>query len=658
MSRPPDKLPPTPTPTSATAAQPLRQRIRWLQRLVVFGALGAVILLLALIWELLPTRLDAEHRSTPDTTRTVRHTAPDTLDGCARQLVQAWAGWTAAQRTSDPNRQTLRDTARSCSAATPGVTGIQVFNLDTGAPAIDLVGTPDVLLSADQLARLRTAARSTTPQDLADPANRYLDRVFAVPGGPPVQALVLRFAAEGSPQTLATGATAESSPAGRRLQWLQWLLSVLALGLVGLFVVSLRWLSRSQKAYQDDLRQQILARQEKEVRLEQEIAARRGTALALQSEIAFREDIEESISVGLRVVDRAGQLTYVNRAFCQTSGWSREALIGTRPPYPFWPPEQTGRLDEHLHVILAGQARPDGYRVAFRRPDGSLWTAEVTARALGSGEGWILASADVTREIEDQRRIDAMNDDLRSQSSVYLLGERAGELLHKVSNHCGACLNALDGVSRNLQAGRSELLGEGVRIAARAAGHMRDIVERFRPWLRHEVSVEPASLREVVADAMAQQASYAAELNVVMHNAVSAELPPVPLDRMALCEVLGNLLRNAIWAMNETAITNRQIGIESYVDEETRQVQIHVRDRGPGVPVALREKVFERGYSTRTGGNGWGLHICRHWIEKLDGHLAVTDNLPRGADFVITLPLDPPLQKRQEDPDEPTRQPA
>lgn len=619
-----------------------RRRIRWLQRLAVAAAVGAVTLLLALIWELLPARLDparvapgAASLATSGAVAGVRDAAAG--DACARQFISAWGQLSPTQRRSDLALQPLSAAALRCSAGQPGLVEAHLLRLDDGQPERYLHGETEDFATPDYLARARTALVRGGPVELESPAGRFTDRLHAVPGSQPALVLVQRY------QPAALSAVPMEAPpdtvavAARRAQVL---LSVLALGLVGLASVSLRWLSRSQRDYQRTLREEITARQ--------------GTALALRSEVAFREDIEESIGVGLRVVDHAGQLTYVNRAFCETSGWPREALIGTRPPYPFWPGDQAGQLDEHLRAILAGQSRPDGFRVPFVRPDGTRWTAQVSARALGSGEGWILASTDITRALEDQRRLDALNDELRRQSSVYLLGERAGELLHKVSNHCGACLNALDGVQKHLQAGRHEHLGEGVRIAGRAAQHMRDIVERFRPWLRDEAAAEPASLRETVADALAQESSYAAAQNVVMHNAVSAELPPVTLDRLALCEVLSNLLRNAIWAMADTPLTNRQLSVESYVDEDARQVQIHVRDRGRGVPAALREKVFERGYSTRSGGSGWGLYICRHWIEKLGGTLVVTDNLPRGADFVITLPLTPP----EETPDAPPRQPA
>lgn len=604
-----------------------RRRIRWLQRLAVAAAVGAVTLLLALIWELLPARLDPARvapasLAAPGPAGGVRNAAAG--DACARQFISAWGQLSPTQRRSDLALQPLSAAALRCSAGQPGLVEAHLLRLDDGQPERYLHGETEDFATPDYLARARTALARGGPVELEAPAGRFTDRLHAVPGSPPALVLVQRY----QPAAFSAApveAPPDAVPVAVAARQAQVLLSVLALGLVGLASVSLRWLSRSQRDYQRTLREEITARQ--------------GTALALRSEIAFREDIEESIGVGLRVVDHAGQLTYVNRAFCETSCWPRGALIGVPPPYPFWPDDQAGQLDEHLRAILAGQSRPDGFRVPFVRPDGTRWTAQVSARALGSGEGWILASTDVTSEVEVQRRIESLNEQLRQDSSIQLIGERSGELLHKLSNHSGACLLALDGVVKHLQAGRHDLLGEGVRIAGRAARHLHDIVERYRPVLRDEAAKEPSLLRDTVADAMAQVSAYAATQNVVMHNGVSAELPPITMDRLILCEVLSNLLHNAISVMDTTSITNRLVSVENYLDEDAGQVQIHVRDRGPGVVPAQREAIFERQYSTRQGGHGWGLPLCRRWVERLGGRLVVTDNQPRGADFVITLPL-------------------
>jgi PAS domain S-box-containing protein len=595
-----------------------RQRIRWLQRLTVAGVVGAVALLLALVWAMLPARPDPVRAASPAVTRA-------NGDACARRLIEMWSGSDPELRyTSDEHRRLLLEAAEGCSSGQPGLVESHLLRIDEGKLELQLHGVTEDFATPDYLAQARSVQQHGQVIELNAPSGRFTDRLHRVPvpAGRAPLVLVQRY-------TLAKGAVSASGvPNG--IPQVQWLLSALALGLVALVGVSLRWLGRSQRDYQRTLQEAVL-------KLENEAQAR-------QAAVELRLDIEESISVGLRVIDREGRLTHVNRAFCATSGWTAQALMASgaagQPQYPFWPEDQAPQLAAHLHEILTGNARPESYRVPFVRPDGTRWTAQVSARALGSGEGWILASTDVTSEDEAQRRIASLNEQLRQESAIQLIGEHSGELLHKLSNQIGATQLALDGVSKNLQAGRHDLLGTGVQIAVQAAKQLGETVKRFGgPVLRDETAKEPSLLRETVADAMVQVSAYAATHNVVMHNGISKELPPITMNRMFLCEVLSNLLHNAISVMDTTPITNRLIVVENYLDEAAGQVQIHVRDRGPGVDPAQRETVFERQYSTRPGGSGWGLYLCRRWVERLGGRLVVTDNHPRGADFVITLPL-------------------
>jgi C4-dicarboxylate-specific signal transduction histidine kinase len=222
------------------------------------------------------------------------------------------------------------------------------------------------------------------------------------------------------------------------------------------------------------------------------------------------------------------------------------------------------------------------------------------------------------------------------------MGLHSGDLLHKISNQSGAYRAAIDGLAQHLKAGRHDELGEGVCIAERAARRMDGIVEQYRATLRNKITKEPTSLHQAVEDAKAQVHNHAAQHNVAIDlGGVSKALPLILVERGMLCDVLINLLDNAIAAMEKTAVLNRRISIESYLNEEIGVVHLQVRDHGPGVPPALRETVFTHGYSTRKGGHGWGLYTCSLWAKEMGGSLTVQDNPPRGANFVITLPLNP-----------------
>jgi two-component system, LuxR family, sensor histidine kinase DctS len=449
----------------------------------------------------------------------------------------------------------------------------------------------------------------------------FSDRWYPVPGG----ALVLVLRDTPTPLGV-SGGSGTRSP---------WWLSVLALGLVGAVVATLRWLGRTQRDHLHTLQAEARAR---------------------QAETTLRLDVEASIHVGLCVIRPDGRLHHVNPAFCEMSRWSAQALTseptgGLAPPYPFWPRDQVARLDDDLRKILAAEVGVDRYRETYVRPDGTLWTAQLSAHRLHSSEDWLFTCVDVSMEVAAQERSDALDAQWRDARPIHTMGLHSGDLLHKISNQSGAYRAAIDGLVQHLKAGRHDELGEGVRIAERAARRMDGIVEQYSATLRNKITKEPTSLHQAVEDAMAQVRNHAAQHNVVMDNTVSEALPLILVERGMLCDVLVNLLDNAISVMEKTSVLNRRISVSDYIDHDAGQVQLHVCDRGPGVPAALREAVFTHGRSTRKGGHGWGLYASRLWATDVGGSLVVQDSIARGADFVLTLPLNPVV------PAEPTEEP-
>lgn len=130
-------------------------------------------------------------------------------------------------------------------------------------------------------------------------------------------------------------------------------------------------------------------------------ARRSGRALrALQEETCFRRTMENSMRTGLRVLDLDGRITYVNPAFCEMTGWTRDELVGQVPPHSYWPPEQHAPLHRRLKEELAGGADPHGMQVSLRRKNGSQFEARLYISPLVDSNdrqtGWMASMADIT----------------------------------------------------------------------------------------------------------------------------------------------------------------------------------------------------------------------------------------------------------------------
>ncbi len=124
---------------------------------------------------------------------------------------------------------------------------------------------------------------------------------------------------------------------------------------------------------------------------------------------------------------------------------------------------------------------------------------------------------------------------------------------------------------------------------------------------------------------------------VSVQTRLTAGLAIVEGDRVQLQQVILNLILNAIEAMSAVEEGTRQLSI-STAQSRTHGVVVAVRDSGPGVDPHHIERVFEAFYTTKSGGVGMGLSICRSIIDAHGGRLWAEANEPRGAVFQFTLP--------------------
>ncbi len=128
---------------------------------------------------------------------------------------------------------------------------------------------------------------------------------------------------------------------------------------------------------------------------------------ALIAETNFRRAMENSMPTGMRALDMSGRITYVNAAFCQMTQWDEADLVGSQPPYVYWPPEDITRLREVLGQELSGNSNPLGVEMQVLRRDGNRFAARMYVSPLvdarGKQTGWMASMTDIT----DPKRIRA-----------------------------------------------------------------------------------------------------------------------------------------------------------------------------------------------------------------------------------------------------------
>jgi signal transduction histidine kinase len=125
---------------------------------------------------------------------------------------------------------------------------------------------------------------------------------------------------------------------------------------------------------------------------------------------------------------------------------------------------------------------------------------------------------------------------------------------------------------------------------------------------------------------------------VTLRLDLGGSLPPVDGDRIQLQQVITNLLMNGIQAMSAVTDRDRELRIRSRV-HGSDQMLVAVEDSGIGIEPEHAARLFNAFFTTKPDGMGMGLSICRSIIEAHDGRLWATANVPHGATFQFTLPL-------------------
>ncbi|SHN42442.1 PAS/PAC sensor signal transduction histidine kinase [Duganella sacchari] len=366
---------------------------------------------------------------------------------------------------------------------------------------------------------------------------------------------------------------------------------------------------------------------------------------ALRQQMSFRTAMENSLVTGLRARDLEGRITYVNPAFCQIVGYPAEEIVGKLPPMPYWAPEAMTEYEARFASVLAGKVTPQ-FETIFQRPNGERVPVLVFEAPLvdnhGKQTGWMGSILDIS----DRKRIEELNrqqqEKLQASARLATMGEIASMLAHElnqplaaISSYTTGALNVLDRGGEVDCTILKPALEQASAQAQRAGQIIRSVHEfvKKREPLRQEVAI-PSLLDGIRAliELQARQ-SY-----VAFRTELPDDLPSVRADRVMIEQVLLNLTRNAIEAMQHVPPAQRVLRVVAEYDKDSGQVSVAVIDQGHGIPEEVAQRLFSPFFSTKAEGMGMGLNICRTAIEFHGGALSFRANPQGGTIFTFVLP--------------------
>jgi PAS domain S-box-containing protein len=240
----------------------------------------------------------------------------------------------------------------------------------------------------------------------------------------------------------------------------------------------------------------------------------------------------------------------------------------------------------------------------------------------------------------EERLLDAQME-LARVTRVTTLGELTASIAHEVNQPLAAVVNAavacrrwLDGNTPNLDEARSAV-GWIIKEGNRAS----EVIRRVRALAnKTDIETAPLDVNDVVREVIALVQRELVSHLVSLRTELAPALPMILGDRVQLQQVIINLVMNGIEAMQSVTDRPRELVIRSRQDE-TQQVLVSVTDCGVGISAENVDQLFNPFFTTKSGGMGMGLSICRSIVEAHGGRLWATATVPHGATFQFTLPV-------------------
>jgi signal transduction histidine kinase len=231
------------------------------------------------------------------------------------------------------------------------------------------------------------------------------------------------------------------------------------------------------------------------------------------------------------------------------------------------------------------------------------------------------------------------SDELAKATQAASLAELSASIAHEVNQplaavvaNSHACHRWLSTEPPNIE--RAKITVERITRDANSAA---DVVSRIRALFRRAPHAKsPEDVNRLISEVCRLMTDKIATQDIRIETNLEADLPPVALDRVQVQQVLVNLIRNGIEAMDAVVDGTRALRIRSCRDG-LDAIRIEVRDAGRGFKDA--ERAFEPFFTTKQHGMGMGLTICRSIIEAHGGRLWMGNNETRGATVTFTLPL-------------------
>lgn len=379
-----------------------------------------------------------------------------------------------------------------------------------------------------------------------------------------------------------------------------------------------------------------------------EVATRKKAEdLANESQQKY-QNLFHMLPIGISVTDAKGRILESNRVFdesVQGSGAS-SATNWRKFPVEFSWHDGTRIPQAHFPWILNGHQKDSvrNIEVGMRKKGSGKWSwmnVSCSSLSLKNQPMVVTAFSDITyrKRIEQLERLRYA--ETTRLGRINSMAEMATALAHQMGQPLIAALNYLHGCRLRLErkADIDEIAGS-VGLAIKYLEQAGEILRRVRDFVcKHDPDKQPEDINEVIRDTLSFLDFEIRRHKVSVKLDLAKNLPPVPLCKVEIQQVLFNLLKNGMEAMASLPEPERVLVVGNEMGSEGRELTVFVRDHGKGVEPEDVKRVFDPMFSTKPEGMGVGLTICRCIVESHGGQLFFSRNRKRGSKFTFTLPM-------------------